>query len=65
VDNHVDILDGAGNWSPWKTRIIFVLEDVELWNIVQAPMVIPLAPSPSPLLDVDLEEEHQGKKHYF
>jgi hypothetical protein len=46
-----DRLDGASNWSTWKTRITFVLEDLELWDIVQAPMVIPLAPVPSPLLD--------------
>jgi hypothetical protein len=37
-----DRLDGASNWSPWKTRIIFILEDLELWDIVEAPIVVPL-----------------------
>jgi hypothetical protein len=48
-----DRLDGASNGSPWKTRITFVLEDLELWDLVQAPVMIPPAPTPSPLLDVD------------
>jgi hypothetical protein len=25
-----DRVDGASNWSPWKTRITFALEDLEL-----------------------------------
>jgi hypothetical protein len=36
-----DRLDGASNWSPWKTRIIFVLEDLEIWDIVEAHIVVP------------------------
>jgi hypothetical protein len=36
-----DRLAGFSNWSPWKTRLIFVLEDLELWDIVQAPVVVP------------------------
>jgi hypothetical protein len=35
-----DRLAGASNWSPWKARIVFVLEDLELWDIVEA--VVPL-----------------------
>jgi hypothetical protein len=31
-----DRLAGASNWSPWKARMIFVLEDLELWDIVEA-----------------------------
>jgi hypothetical protein len=46
-----DRLARARNWSPSKTKMIFVLEDLELWDIVQAPMVIPPSPAPSPLLD--------------
>ena len=53
-----DRLDRASNWSPWKTRITFVLEDLELWDIVQAPVVIPLAPAPSPLLDADFRKNN-------
>jgi hypothetical protein len=29
-----DRLDGATNFSPWKERIVLLLEDVELWDIV-------------------------------
>jgi hypothetical protein len=41
-----DRLVGASNWSPWKARIVFVLEDLELWDIVEAPIVVPLDTSP-------------------
>jgi hypothetical protein len=41
-----DRLAGASNQSPWKTRIIFVLEDIELWDIVQALVVFPLVTTP-------------------
>jgi hypothetical protein len=36
-----DRLVGANNWSPWKARIVFILEDVELWDIVEALVVVP------------------------
>ena len=29
-----DRLDGAGNFSPWKARIVLILQDSELWDIV-------------------------------
>jgi hypothetical protein len=38
-----DRLTGAINKSPWKTRIVFVLEDLELWDIVEAPVLAILA----------------------
>jgi hypothetical protein len=41
-----DRLDGARNWSPWKTKIIFILEDLKLWDIVEAPIVVPHVTSP-------------------
>jgi hypothetical protein len=34
------------------------LEDLELWDIVQAPVVIPPAPAPSPLLDEDFRKDN-------
>jgi hypothetical protein len=37
-----DRLVEASNWSPWKTRLIFVLQDLELWDTVQALIVIPI-----------------------
>ena len=27
-----DRLDGAGNFVPWKARIVLILEENELWN---------------------------------
>jgi hypothetical protein len=40
-----DRLAGVSNWSPWKARIVFVLEDLELWDIVQAtiPVLVKIA----------------------
>jgi hypothetical protein len=37
-----DSLAGDRNWSPWKTRIVFVLEDLELWDIVEVLILVPL-----------------------
>jgi hypothetical protein len=41
-----NILAGASNWTPWKVRIIFLLEDLKLWDIaeVQVPIVSITAP---------------------
>jgi hypothetical protein len=33
-----DRLVEASNWSPWKAMIVFFLEDIELWDIVEAPI---------------------------
>ena len=42
-----DRLDGAGNFVPWKARIVLILEENELWdevvhNTTRVPIVIPL-----------------------
>ena len=29
-----DRLDGAVNFSPWKARIVLILQDSELWDLV-------------------------------
>jgi hypothetical protein len=55
-----DRLAGASNWSPWKTRIIFVLEDLELWDIVQAPVVLP--PVTAPLLVAEFRKRNTKAK---
>jgi hypothetical protein len=34
------------------------LEDLELWDIVQAPVVIPPVPAPSPLLDANFRKNN-------
>jgi hypothetical protein len=41
-----DRLARASSWSPWKTRIVFVLEGLELWDIVQALVVLPFVIAP-------------------
>jgi hypothetical protein len=46
-----DRLVGTSNWSPWKARIVFVLEDLELWDIVEAPMAVLTVTSPLLLAD--------------
>jgi hypothetical protein len=46
-----DRLAGASNWSPWKARIVFVLEDLKLWDIVEAHVVVPLATAPVLLVE--------------
>jgi hypothetical protein len=69
VEKYVGILDvakdrlaRARNWSPWKTKMIFVLEDLELWDIVQAPTLIPPTPTPSPLLDAYFKKKNTKVK---
>jgi hypothetical protein len=36
-----DRLVGAGNRSPWKARIVLILEELELWDIVENHVVLP------------------------
>jgi hypothetical protein len=55
-----DRLDGASKWSPWKTRIIFVLEDIELWDIVEAPIVFP--PVTAPIMVEDFRKKNNKVK---
>jgi hypothetical protein len=42
-----DRLAGTSNWSSWKARMVFVLEDLELWNIVE--VVVPAIPVTAPV----------------
>ena len=41
-----DRLEGAANFSPWKARISFIIEENELWDIVHGttanPVVVPV-----------------------
>jgi hypothetical protein len=55
-----DRLAGASNWSPWKTMLIFVFEDLELWDIVQAFVVVP--PVIAPLLVAELRKMNNKAK---
>jgi hypothetical protein len=36
-----DWLAGVGNWFPWKARIVLILEELELWDIVEYLVVPP------------------------
>jgi hypothetical protein len=55
-----DRLVGASNWSPWKARIIFVLEDLELWDIVDA--VVPVIPVTAPVLLAEFRKRNNKTK---
>jgi hypothetical protein len=55
-----DRLVGASNWSPWKARIVFVLEDLELWDIVEAP--VPVIPVTAPILVAEFRKRNNKEK---
>jgi hypothetical protein len=55
-----DRLAGASNWSPWKARIVFVLEDLELWDIVEPPVVVP--PTTAPVLLAEFRKRNNKAK---
>ena len=38
-----DRLDGAGNFCPWKARIVLILQENELWDIVKNSTTTPVA----------------------
>jgi hypothetical protein len=64
VGRHVSISDACGgqasNWSPWKERMVFVLEDLELWDIVEA--VVPPIPVTGPALVVEFRRRNNKAK---
>ena len=39
-----DRLDGGGNWTPWKARIVLLLEECELWEFVGQAVTLPTDP---------------------
>jgi hypothetical protein len=51
-----DRLERASNWSPWKVRMIFVLEELELWVIVEA--VVPPIPVTVPVLVAEFRKRN-------
>jgi hypothetical protein len=55
-----DRLVGASNWSPWKARIIFVLEDLELWDIVEEVVLVP--PATVPILLAEFRKRNNKAK---
>jgi hypothetical protein len=55
-----DRLAGASNWSSWKARMVFVLEDLELWDIVKA--VVHAIPVTSPVLVAEYRKRNNKAK---
>jgi hypothetical protein len=55
-----DMLAGASNWSPWKARMVFVLEDLELWDIVEA--TVPVIPVTAPILVAEFRKTNNKAK---
>jgi hypothetical protein len=55
-----DSLAGARNWSPWKARIVFILEDLELWDIVEVHVVVP--PATAPILLEEFRKRNNKEK---
>ena len=55
-----DRLAGASNWSPWKARMVFVLEDLELWDIVE--VVVPPIPVTAPVLVAEFRRRNNKAK---
>jgi hypothetical protein len=55
-----DRLDGASNWSSWKARMVFILEDLELWDIVEA--VVPTIPVTALVLVAEYKKRNNKAK---
>jgi hypothetical protein len=55
-----DRLAGASNWSSWKARMVFVLEDLDLWDIVEA--VVPAIPVTAPDLVAEYRKRNNKAK---
>jgi hypothetical protein len=55
-----DRLARASNWSPWKARMVFVLENLELWDIVEA--VVPPIPVTAPVLVAEFRKRNNKAK---
>jgi hypothetical protein len=55
-----DRLAEARNWSPWKARMVFVLEDLNLWDIVE--VVVPPIPVITPVLVEEFRRRNNKAK---
>jgi hypothetical protein len=55
-----DKLAGTSNWSPWKARMVFVLKDLQLWDIVKA--VVPPIPVTAPVLVAEFGKRNNKAK---
>jgi hypothetical protein len=57
-----DRLAGAGNWSLWKARIVLILEELELWDIVKNSVV---PPTDAMLMDEFRKRNIRAKRTIF
>jgi hypothetical protein len=55
-----DRLAGASNWLLCNARMVFVLEDFELWDIVEA--VVPVIPVTAPVLVAEFRKSNNKAK---
>ena len=55
-----DMLAGTSNWSSWKARMVFILEDLELWDILKA--VVPPIPITASILLVEFRKRNNKVK---
>jgi hypothetical protein len=55
-----DRLARASNWSPWNARIVFVLDDLELWDIIEA--IVLVIPVTAPILVEEFRERNNKEK---
>jgi hypothetical protein len=55
-----DRIARASNWSPWKARMVLVLEDLELWDIVE--VVFPHIPITAPILVAEFRRKNNKSK---
>ena len=53
-----DRLVGASKWSPWKVRIVMILDEGELWEIVENPVV----PPTEVVLFVEVQKQNKRAK---
>jgi hypothetical protein len=55
-----DMIARVRNWSPWKARIVFVLEDFEIWDIVEEIVHVP--PATAPILLEEFKKRNNKEK---
>jgi hypothetical protein len=55
-----DRLAGTSNWSSWKVKMIFIFEDLELWDIVEA--VVPPIPVTALVLVAEFRKRNNKAK---
>ena len=54
-----DGLDGEANFSPWKARIVLILQENELWDIVNKTsanlVIVPIVAADKAVFDKDIK----------